>query len=685
MDANSGKEKHIFVSYCGIDIHLVRKIQKPLEDIGMVVFVASEAIVGGTQTIDGIANGVYNSGKSLLLITPAALKSSWFAFETILSLEWSEQLGRVGVVVLLHGVDKEEMSKYAILNVAPTFTVSFDADGNWNARQVRKVVKAIQKEIKIDMKLPVGNVAHAQAWSHYYGYHDVIQECLRERIMRSKWYRENPANFPIKVYELVPGSCNIQNMEDFVTKVGTLELIRVQRCGNTKRPYALNVYCIEDDGQKYYCVAQYPNVISAIWKMEQSEHIQMSTYEKKMQLYRFYYTLNAILHHRNNPFHNQARLLQYDDTCSNPRDVLLYAIKKDINEHMLVKALPSENSWKQSPAANHPNQKYYEAVIVCGTENEKDRQIACEIEDHLKDKGVRLYANRRGLGAIHGIKEAIRLCQWLVLILTKTSLKEDFFNFNAVSLLGQCVHDGSVNIIPVVDDSTSEKMPSMLGWVTYIDMRTEGYKDRICQAVKGEAIPLVLDSAYLPAGNLGYGLAWGYIVNYMYKVLPEFGPYFENVFRLEKGEFQDCPEKMYLLIPSSCRCPNLIENKHVEHFRSFAELNDNHGGANILKTLDIYTILDDDNIRPKKHHFIGQYAPPVQCLYQMKECGVASINVDKMKQEVERFCHTFTCLMNEKVGQGLQSKCEIVRFNDSNPEDLRRQLIPKLRNDRRRR
>lgn len=688
------KHPRVFVSYSHKDLHLVRKIKKGLKkrQPELDVFVATDDIHGGQPTIDRIVEGIHRSSKCLLLVTENSLKSSWFAFETTLSLEWSEQLGRFCCVMILHGISADKLPKFALFDIMPKTQLRLDSNGDWEEDHISHVIKLIQKDIPTERQLPVGNVAHAQAWSHFFGYHNVVHGLLEQRIRESKWFQKRPGNFPIKIYELISKCCDCSKFtnDKRIKKKGCLKPIVINRAGNKTRPYSLNVYRIEDKGQKYYCVAQYPNVLSAILKMEKSEHIQMETYEKEMQLARFNFTLSAILHHDSNKTcHRQSRLVEFDDEHE-PHAVLLDAIKTDIREDARIM-----ESWRgklgRSQLEDYDIEtdsvgQSFDAVIVCG---EDDEDKAYEIKRFLTKNHLKVKPLLGGSRVLNDLDEATEQCRWIVLILTKKSLDDSVFNLHTINLLTKSISEKNVSIIPIVDGLTAGRIPTALKWITYIDMRTEGYKERICKAVKGEDIPMALENALIPAGNLGYGLAWGYIVNYMKTVLKEFGFYLQKLLEQENQSsiLRYCPEKLYVLMPSSCKCTGLVSDtsQHVSHFTSFTRIQDDLGGANIVKSLDIYSITDDDNIRQQEHYFIGQFPAPVLCLWEMNESRIASINKHTMEREAERFRHTFECLMKGPVGKGLHTKCEIVQFDDTIPNDLQRKLVPILRRDTRRR
>lgn len=683
MDVDGSLEltEDVFISYSSEDYELVQTIKDTLQGRGISCFVASSSITAGTPTIDGIVHGINTSRKGLFLVTPNSLKSSWFAFETILALERYQQLGKIGAVILLYNVTEDQLPRMAMFDVMPRFTMSKDSDGDWTPEQVKRIVETIKEEKSIDCELPVGNVAHAQAWSHYFGFHNIVHAQLEERIRESAWYKENPANMPVKMYELVPNSCNTPFViqDEGVKKVGTLAPIVVNRAGNKTRPYMLNVYSVQDGDQKYYCVSQYPNVLSAVRKMEDSPLIQMDQKQRELQLARFYYTLNAILHHSDTtPCHNQSRLLYFDDKKERPRDILLKAIRSDVERAPLEDMAKDLRLPRGSAQAAE-----YDVVILYSNAERTDAGRKNEIESYLTRKDVKVHpdvCNPKEKNPLQKLEEAIEKCRWVMLIITRNCIKDAVMNMKIMALLGESISSNRLRIIPVIDDLTEEYIPEMLRWVTYIDMRTAEYKEQIFRALKGKDVPLALDAAHIPAGNLGYGLAWGFLVNYLKTVLPQFGPYLKDVLA-KSGTIQACPEKLYLLVPKSCKCTGLISDRwtYVDHFLSFARITENLGGANIIKSLDIYSIKENDNDDSQTYYFIGQYPTPVLCLWEMNDCRLAGINEDSMIRESRRFCDTLISLLSGPVGEGLKSKIELVHFNDNDPDDLRRQLLPHLK------
>ncbi|XP_060080375.1 uncharacterized protein LOC132559766 [Ylistrum balloti] len=678
-DLTFDQGEHVFISYSSEDYRVVLKIKDALLKKGISSFVASTSIAAGTPTIDGIVHGINKCKKGLFLVTENALKSSWFAFESILAIERSQQLGKVGAVILLHGVSEDQLPKMAMLDMMPRFNMSIDSDGDWTAEQVQLVVDTLQEEKFIDCELPVGNVAHAQAWSHYFGYHNIVHTHLEQRIKECMWYKENPTNMPIKIYELVPQSCITPCIKDQgLESVGTLAPIVVTRAGNKTRPYSLNVYCIQDGDEKYYCIAQYPNVLSAIRKMEESSFVQMDAQHRELQLSRFFYTLNSILHHSvTTPCHNQSRLLLFDDSTERPKDILLKAIRQD------VKRASYETLTREIRLpASATRESEFDVVILYSNAKTQDKERKEEIENYLNMRNLKVHPDvckTTETNPWQKLEDALEKSRWAMLIITPNSLQDAVMNMKIMALLEASISEKRLRVIPVIDELSAECLPEMLKWVTYINVRTENYHEQIYRALKGEDIPLGLDAAYIPAGNLGYGLAWGYFVNYLQSVLPKFGTYLEQVLK-EHAEIVTCPEKLYLLVPSSCVCAGLISDRCpcVDYTISFARIPENLGGANVIKTLDIYSITENDNAGSKKYYFIGQYLTPILCLWEMNNSRLAGVTEESMRKESKRFCYTLNSLLEGPVGDGLQTKCELVPFNDSDPEDIRRQLIPRL-------
>lgn len=705
----------VFISYSSEDIDLVRTIRAGFKNhANLDCFVAHDAIQPGTHPLDAITYALANSRACLFLVTPDALDSSWFAFETILTLERSQQRGLLNCVMLLHGVSEEQLPKFALFHVIDKYVLCLDESGMWQREQIDQVLKTIQDSKRIDNMLPVGNVAHAQAWSHYFGYHHVIHPYLAEKIRKCCWYKDS--RMPIAVYEIVPKNCVIPSVikGDKIRKVGALEPFEVKMAGNIRRKFELNVYCIEDNGEKYYCVVQYPNVLSAIQKMAASTSIDMDEAHKRLQVARLYYTLHAILQHSNvTGCRQQARLLWCDDSVEDATDVLLKAVKRDIEFSSFDTTADEMGKVLRSLEADNFQEKQYDASIVHDSGDTESNAIYLQIENYLESSDVHLYSNTAGAKELGAIDETLKMVRWLILIINQDrSSKSSPFKMQTLSILANCVNNRQVRIIPVIqnsakncnnvndddhgnsnsDDVTNDNgecsmisgsmhddgiIPYLFKWVTYIETRTAGYEQRVYQALKGGDIPLTLEAGHIPAGNIGYGFAWGYVVNYLTTVLRLIGEPFQTFLRANNVS---CPAKLYLLIPQTCDCPGKITNTHVSHVKSTEAKDDQCGGANIPKGLDMYCLADVAD-ESKVHNFIGQYPAPLRTLHLMNECRIAGINPESMKREQQRFCDTLQDIMWSPVGEGLHTKCELVFYDDTDNGDLQRQLLPKIQSE----
>ncbi|XP_060069794.1 uncharacterized protein LOC132549838 [Ylistrum balloti] len=630
----------VFISYSSVDITLVKNIQDCLKKNEIDCVVADD-VKAGTHTLDVIVHSLSRSKACVFLVTPAALESSWFAFETILTLERSHQRGQLNSVILLHNVTEDELPKFALFDMIDKYELDLDEFGHWNNQQIKQVIKTIQD--------------------------------LAEKIRSCPWYSKN---MPIAVYELVPKDSNIPTFIEGpnIKNMGSLGEIKAEVAGN-KRIFRLNVYCIEDGEEKYYCVAQYPSVLGAIYKMTKSPMIDLDEPHTILQVARFYYTLQSILQHSNvEGCRNQAKLLWLDGSEA-ATSVLLKAVKRDVKRTGFQTLVTDLQKVLHTLEDGLPN-KEYEATILYNSDDAKSNEICDQIEKHLLKKNVRLFPspNKPGTRPFTAMEEAAEKARWLILIVTQDSLIDnDVFKMQTMALIANSVHSKKVRVIPVTDKiSADDILPDFLKWVTYIDIQTTGFENRVLKALRGEDIELALDGGLIPAGNVGYGLAWGYVTNYLKVVLPKL-EHLRNLLKQKAGNMCMCPSKLFLLVPKTCYCPGRIKNEHVTHVYSSEEISDCQGGADIIKGLDMYSISKEGN-------FFGQYPAPLRCLHAMNDCMIAGINPESMARECERFCDTLLDLLHGPIGGGLQSKCELVFFDDEVSNDLQMQLLPRLSN-----
>ncbi|CAG2192902.1 unnamed protein product [Mytilus edulis] len=257
--------------------------------------------------------------------------------------------------------------------------------------------------------------------------------------------------------------------------------------------------------------------------------------------------------------------------------------------------------------------RYEFQVYVARTDHNDDRQKAQHIMDYLREKGIAdsdiLDADSFLAGSTWSqkLKAASCKCRWFIFLLTKNALQDKSLNYNVISALGRD-----------------------------IPMETQ---------------------MVLPAGDVAYGLAWGYVTNYLMKILPEVLNGISPAFEENAVKNFRCPHKLFIVIPKSCSAGNVLNDKQ----------NDS-GRIEDFSKLQLCIHLDQVE-HSTEMYFVGQYAAPVTCLQEMKTWNIAGVNLETMASEANRFYEIVSQLMRNAVPEKAQYDSFLSRYNGAeNPE-----------------
>ncbi|XP_076109009.1 stimulator of interferon genes protein-like [Mytilus galloprovincialis] len=184
--------------------------------------------------------------------------------------------------------------------------------------------------------MPAGNVAHGLVWSHYAELLQYILQDLENNLKESEWYKNQLTplqnHVSTKFYEMVPTSCtchfDLSKIDENIKLVTVLELSNTIRGGNVRK-LAVQVYSVTDGDQTYFCICEYPNAIAAMKAMEDHQLAKFSIDDKKLQLARFYFTMNSVINYFEIS-RNKARVVLFNDETEKVSEVLVKAIKKDL-------------------------------------------------------------------------------------------------------------------------------------------------------------------------------------------------------------------------------------------------------------------------------------------------------------------------------------------------------------------
>lgn len=652
-----------------------------------------DCFVPGSQVLSTITKLVNNTDRTLLFISKNALKSPWCSFELLISLERAQRTNWLSVVLLLYDVDESEIPHIAVLQEAPKIYFTKGKD-DW----VEQAVEKLREQKSISHVMPAGNVAHGLVWSHFNGYLQYVLPMLKNKLESSEWYiglSEDVKNkVSSKLYEMVPSSCTCKHdlpKEDHNIQVVTTLCIGALIRGGNQRDYTVNVYSVTNGEETYYCMCEYPNVIGTMKEMEKCHLARFShtypasknnpgevtaasftTDDKKLQLGRFYYTMNSVLSHFDD-CRDTARVVLFNDERQTISEVLIEAIREDLTNTQKTKDIIMQPHLEKLECTEENIQYEYQVYIA---HTDLDHQKASEIAEYLivNDLPMDKILLERPGHTFGGWLEAAHKCRWFIILLTKNALDDKQLTFNAMSALGESIYRRRVRVIPVVDRCEELYIPESLRWVTYIPFDDSGKRHlkSLHNIVSGKDIPMETQ-LLLPAGDVAYGLAWGYVTNYLVKVLPEV---LENgiipAFEEKKiGRFR-CPHKLYIIIPKSCDAGGELKERKGKQGRI----------VNFTKTKSIYPfgrsrpyscnvykvnsqiVLDDASEEPGLY-FVGQYAAPVTCLDEMRSWKIAGVSDDTMSTEAERFFKIVKNLMEQAVPDKA-GFVEFIFFDDVN-------------------
>ncbi|XP_071163238.1 uncharacterized protein [Mytilus edulis] len=676
------------------DSNLVNDVVIPkLKEKGINIYEQDE-LLPGTHVLPSITSLVDKADKTLLFLTENSLGSSWCSFEMLISLEKSQRTNRLAVVLLLHKIEESQLPHLAVLQ--ETKKIYFDEEKeDW----VREVAEALRETKTIGDIMPAGNVAHGLVWSHYSGFLQYVLPVLEKTVQESAWYMSltnkdrNKVSF--KLYELVPKTCavkyNIPNEDKNIKEVQIFKIIAEMKSGNF-REISVTMYSITIGQETFYCMCEFPSVIGTMKVMEDN-HLarfshtypgnvgkdggfttaaQFTTDDKKLQLGRFYYTINSTLNHFDE-CKDTARVLLYNDEKKDISEVLMEAVKEDLKddispEKKLKEGLRPPNVDKLEPIEENV---YDYEVFVAYTEHHEDKKRAEEIMDYLTENGIAesdiLHWEKLigGSSFAEGVISASKQCRWFVFLLTKHALKEESMNFKVLAALNDSIYNKKVRVIPVVDQCDNLHIPEALRWITYIpfDDQNKKHLKSLYSIVSGRDTPMETQMI-LPAGDVANGLAWGYVTNYLRKILPgilnEIIPAFE---RKGTADFK-CPHKLYIFIPKSCNTGNVVEdnNGRIVNFTETAPIYPFGNKRSVI--CNIYKVSSSSCFRKKEIYFAGQYAAPVTCLGEMKDWTIAGVNNETIGSEAERFYGIVSQLMKNAAPEKAQY-CEFIYFDDT--------------------
>ncbi|XP_052239404.1 uncharacterized protein LOC127850418 [Dreissena polymorpha] len=508
---------------------------------------------------------------------------------------------------------------------------------------------------------------------------------LREEITKWDKYEEYKDKTCTNYNMLVPKSCKLSGSLSGKDEKSGIEITNetnlkfsTEHMGKP-REITISIYRISRGTEFYFFYADMPFVLNCVYELKEKNLAE--GVDTNLQCQRFKHTYNTLVNHQDfgRRLNNPLRMLEYDDEQTNHFEVLFEAVKNSVNG---TDGEVIENTTVTPPPKSTVAQadQVIDGVYVSCSDDTEDRRIGSDIVVYLNSKNIIAVTDSGDSGPGANMSGNYN---WYVFVISKKSLKDRAFCFKITQILEHSVHENTTKLIPVLHNVDIKKVPDFIRWVTMLCTSDSKFCDHIYQTVMGGPVTMV---EKMPCGDVVTGLCWAYLINYMKMALFLRTPDNEGSLDL-KGRIKaflrsnnlscGCPDKVYILWPSSCMMADAIEivaNKNLPGHRivklgSLPMVRANTGGAlNRSFTFTVYK-----HTRPQTSQstcFIAEYCTPMGCLYQMgTKYGFAGVNKEDLSSQGQNFMKafkTFTSLSAVKEHLGdFQKHTQFMYYDDS--------------------
>eukprot|EP00914_Ancora_sagittata_P023606 GHVO01046629.1.p1 GENE.GHVO01046629.1~~GHVO01046629.1.p1 ORF type:complete len:380 (-),score=46.41 GHVO01046629.1:686-1774(-) len=243
-----------------------------------------------------------------------------------------------------------------------------------------------------------------------------------------------------------------------------------------------------------------------------------------------------------------------------------------------------------------------------------------------------------GESTVRSIMEGIQMSQKVILLVSMTFLKSFYMEIEVAEALRKMQSQKKTVLIPLLIDVDIADVPSSIKAVNCIEMRKEGWMDRL---LKGVTAPS--DSAateLVPPGNIGDGLAWSYYYGYLKLILPGLRQ------RAEESEFakggKQMLKKFIAVLPETAKCPSTFEaeDPSIKTIGAIDFLIDMSGNVKRSYKTTVHQVTDPRD-ESKVYLFLGEFCTPLRSLYEMCAGGIAGLTAEDRNHQ--------TLLFREKV------------------------------------
>ncbi|XP_053404219.1 uncharacterized protein LOC123554299 [Mercenaria mercenaria] len=665
-------EYDVFVIFATEDEDLAKHVCEGLEQIQLrcIAQFKHDTFQIGQNVFDNVVSNVSRSNKTLLLLTEKSLNSHWVTLETILALEESKRSNMLRVRMLLHNVAERDIKflKRGILASVPHIKVDFNKN-EWNTL----LAQEINSEISLPEVLPVGSMAHGLVFSHYTGFLCHVLPVLKEEIQKTNIYKKKHLHVSTKYYMLLPGTCNIR---DDLTSYDEEENIKIEKQENLKfekphagkkRTFSLSIYKISKGTEEFYFFADFPNVLKAMFRMENE---RLADVDIRFQIARFYFTMNEMINHAENEVcHNTVQLILFNENVESMQAALWHAVSHNVPAEVLeemqgmhINQQPIQRLCERQSSNDKAER---DATISCCDECLKDRHVADEIEEFLQNKGKYVETNP-------GVKSFdLPKAKWHIFVLSQEALETSYTLAKlCMAALADSLSDNALRVLVVIRELEPRNIPRFIKSVNMLKVSEPNYCEKLLKTMTGEVLRL---EHSLPAGDVATGLAWAYVINYLVVTLlgtssPETG---HLNFRGRIQKFlkdhsipNGCIYKMFILLPKSCTTATNLADKANEGVNA---VNIKKGTGFVTKLGSIEPVVCNTGgqlnrpfyLQMYKHEdprsqrsicFIAEYCTPANCMREMVEnYKFAGLEEDEMAKQCDDFVEILPNIMQREA------------------------------------
>ncbi|KAK3096304.1 hypothetical protein FSP39_025505 [Pinctada imbricata] len=633
-----------------------------------------EHFTPGGREIEDIAKAISKSRKTLIILSKKRKEHLQFSLEIYLALEQGMRTNEMTVMILLiDGMTRDDVPEaLPVLKHA----CQMELIDNLHERCMDQLCSVIlQPPLSLSQRLPAGNFAVGMAWSHFAGYLRNILPALPAAIKKSDFFQDNVGRMSTCFFMLCPLSARGHN------KISDADS-NLEYMGHIDVPpyYKPSVYKVKIENEKgkteeYYVCAEYPSAMLAIGHICDQALALLSPQERRLEVQRFRYKLEEIINHHNNPECNgRAKCIVFDDESKgeegSPSHQLGRSVKEAISEGC---SRPLVDSVHQSSRSSLDRSEINDVCFLyCDDGNQSpgnDNSYIFSMRRKLEEKRLRCAIARLPKDPPVEIQSRIEESRWIAVLLSRDAMRHSYMmNAWLISLLKDCIQKNKLRILVLLRDVEAEKIPDFIHWVTYIDTGKEpDYVERIEEILKGMTVSM---DSQVPVGDVSFGLAWAFHVNYLRHVLPDISE------RIQQRMGEDDIRKMrvgtrevklskYLLeiVPKSCRFHRIL-----------TEIDDKIEGPYDVKSIEKH-LAGTKKVIPCKlyriqgtvcdYYFAGEIFAPVKALKAMHESMIGGLSNSQMNSQREKTATLLRSILESKATpEELQNKCKIINYDD---------------------